>query len=124
MAVAAPPLRSHPEVWGRRPTSKSWTTSRTGFTALGWGFTGTANPGIGAEGFRRKTSPFDGENCLRSALRCFLGGRFNFVDKSDFPANFPDLAAVFEALNQRVVISAFVLIECLGKPGNLAQFRL
>jgi len=26
MAVAAPPLGSHPEVWGRRQTSKSWTT--------------------------------------------------------------------------------------------------
>ena len=59
----------------------------------GW-FTGLARPGIGAEGFGRETSPFDGENCLRSALLGFLGGRFVFVDKSDFLAHFFDFAAL------------------------------
>ena len=60
--VAAPPKSATQGQGHAKGIMASYPTSRTGFTALGSGFTGTANPGIGAEGFRRKSSPFDGEN--------------------------------------------------------------
>jgi hypothetical protein len=96
------------------PASRPWARGSPGW--LG--------PVSDVEGIGRETSPFDGENCLRSALRGFLGGRFNFVDKPDFPSAYLlDLAVFFQSTDACIEIGSFMPFERLRETWNLAQFH-
>ena len=80
--VVAPPKSATQGQGRRRRLMLSYPTSRTGFTAFRWWFSEVAKPQTRLPGWLP-----GGGNCLRSAFRGFLGGRFIFVDKSypDYP---------------------------------------
>src|SRR6266849_1788648 len=120
MAVAAPFPERQTQGRGRcQGVMASYPTSRTGFTALGSGFTGMASPGLECRRvLSAKTSPFDG---LGSVLRVSLGGRFTLVDKSNLLAHFSDVAARPEPGDHCVII-ARVFIQTVPELRDFSQF--